>query len=349
MIRFWVAAAFLAAVALGFLLVPLARERRRRGSWSLSGLGVSLATVPCAVGLYLFVTTFNSEAPTGASEAEMAMVSQLAAKMVENPDDVAGWRLLGRSYLVLGQYGLARRAYLEAWQRTPAPDSELKLGLSEALIYTDRASLLADAGDLVEEVLRDEPSNQRALWWGGVVAIERGQDDLARTRWSRLLALDPGPEVSELLRQQLGRLGGAVSGSAGVGAAGGGEVAAAGEVSSGPTFTINVRLAEGLPTERLGPSSALFILARRPGVRQPIAVIRESAAAVPGTFVLSDANAISMPGGGGSLADVEELSIVARLSIAGVASEASGDLFAETTFKTGGSETIELVIDQVVP
>jgi cytochrome c-type biogenesis protein CcmH len=347
MTLFWICAALLAAVAIGFLLVPLWRERQVSGNWSVSGLAAVIATVPLAVGLYFLVSSWDPNAEQLAPKAELDLIAQLAAKMVENPDDVRGWRLLGNSYMTLGQYRLARQAFLEAWQRTPEPDNALKLSLAESFIYTDSAALVGDAGDLVEEVLATEPNNQKALFWGGVVAGERGQHDIARTRFTRLLAFDLPDDIEALVRRQLAALGPGAGGPevAALGpGSGGAQSAAAGD---GPQLTISVRVAEGLSTDALGPSSALFLLARPPGTRQPIAVRREPVSAVPGTFTLSDAN--KMPIATQSLGDFDELSIVARLSVAGVAAEGAGDLFAETTYRAGDSQTLELVIDQVVP
>jgi cytochrome c-type biogenesis protein CcmH len=336
---FWLGATALGLIAVAFLIVPLWRNRTQTGRWSVSGLGATAAILPVAVGLYFVVTTFDPNAPSGASAAEAALVAQLAARLSDNPEDVAGWRLLGRSYMALGEYRLARQAFVEAWERTPNPDDELKVSLAEALIYTDQSTLVTSAADLLDEVLETDPNNQRALWWGGLSAAERSRPGLARTRWNRLLSLNLPPDVDGLVRRQLALLGPA-QGEGGPGVT-------AGPATDGPTLEVSVRLAEGLATNALGPDSALFVLARPPGTRQPIAVRREEVDDVPGTFELSDD--FKMPIATASLGDFEELSIVARLSVAGVAAEGTGDLFGETTYRKGESEKIEIVIDQVVP
>ena len=337
---FWLLAASLGAAAAAFLILPLWRERERSGRWSIAGLIVSFATVPIAFSVYLNVSTWRAEEPSVQAPAEqIEMVAQLAARMTENPDDVEGWLLLGRSYMVLGQYVLARQAYAEAWARTPAPDTALKLSFAEASILSDRAALGGEAGRLVEEVLAAEPGNPGALWYGGLVAIELGRHDAACTRWSALLATNPPAEVAEVLRPSIASL------SCGPATAAA-RVPAGADANAGPTITLNVRLGDSRSIESLGPQAALFIFARAPGGGPPVAVIRESVSGVPGEFTLSDSNTM-LPGQ--SLGNFPELSLVARLSVSGQPTEQSGDLYAEASYSAGTETTVELVIDQVVP
>jgi cytochrome c-type biogenesis protein CcmH len=293
MTAFWLGAAVLVLVALGFLLGPLWRDRVRAGRWSRSGLITSLALAPAAIGLYFAVTTWNPDAGGGASPEERSMVTQLAAKLVENPDDVQGWLLLGRSYMVLGEYALGRQAYVEAWKRTPAPDNELKLALGEALILSDRTSLNPEGAGLVEDVLSVEPNNPRALWYGGLIAMEIGQPDVARTRWTRFLAFNPPEEVAQTVRGLLSRLPEEPGSNASPG---------------GFALALNVSLGDGVGAQPIAPRAALFIFARAPNERAPVAVIRESVSGLPGRFSLSDSNVMIA---GRSLSDFPELPLVA--------------------------------------
>ena len=59
-----------------------------------------------------------------------------------------------------------------------------------------------EAGKIIEEVLAAEPLNPKALWYGGLVALELGRADLVRTRWTSLLALKPPDRVAEVVREQ---------------------------------------------------------------------------------------------------------------------------------------------------
>ena len=344
MIVFWIGAAVLSLGALSFVLLPAWRSRQRSGRWSLLGVSVASLLVPVCVGLYLGINTWNGE--TADSEGSLPPVAELVAgleaRLTENPDDALGWRLLGQSYMSLGLYPDARQALREAWGRTPDPDNELKLALGEAEALTDRQALHGAAGELFEEVLVTEPSNPKALWYGGLAALGTQRPEVARERWTQLLALGPPAPVAEVLRQQLDSLAGPAAGSdtsdARVQAA---EVAS----PSGLQLQLRVTLAEGMSREAFGSTAALYIFARDPNGGPPLAVIRQGASAVPGEFSLSDANAM-LPGR--SLADFEALTIVARLSASGQPTASPGDLFGELTYLTAeGSGGVDLVIDQV--
>ena len=115
--------------------------------------------------------------------------------------------------------------------------------------------------------------------------------------------------------------------------------------SSGPTVQLNVTLGAGRAVDQLGPNAALFIFARAPGERAPLAVIRQPAGAVPGEFTLSDANSM-IPGR--SLADYDELTLVARFSRSGQPTRPPGDWEGQTQFRPKEGGAVALVIDQVV-
>ena len=334
--EFWIIAALLCALAVAILVWPLWRQHRVTGHWSVLGVAAAVAVVPVAFSLYRHVSNWDPQAEQRANEGAR-LVSQLAERLVRSPDDVDGWLLLARSYVVLGQYAEATEAYRQAWTRTAQPDNELKVAYAEAQVLTDRRALGGDAGRMFEEVLDSEPSNPKALWYGGLVALDTGREDVAKSRWTRLLELDVPAEVATMLRAQLAALGGAPPATS--------AAASATAEPSGPSVQLDVTLGAGRSIDQLPPSTALFIFARAPGGGPPLAVIRQPAAAVPGQFTLSDANSM-IPGR--SLADYDELTLVARLSKTGQPTEQTGDWYAQAKFRPKDGGTVALVIDQVV-
>jgi cytochrome c-type biogenesis protein CcmH len=346
--QFWVIAALLCAVAVGVLVWPLWRSQRREGHWSLVGLAAALAIVPVAFALYRHVSNWDSQVAARADEGAR-LVAELAARLERTPDDVQGWRLLANSYMALGRYDEGRDAYQQVWKRTPQPDDELKIAYAESQILTDRGTLTGEAGRLIEQVLGAEPRNPKALWYGGLVALELGREDLVRARWTSLLAMNPPEQVAEVVRAQLAALGGAQPALAGAQAGGsqaeGPQGAAPAADTQGPTIRLNVSLGAGRSAQQLGPNAQLFIFARAPEGGPPLAVVRRPASAVPGEFTLSAANSM-IPGR--TIANYPEVTVVARLSASGQPTEQPGDWFAQAVVRPADSPAVALVIDQVV-
>jgi cytochrome c-type biogenesis protein CcmH len=291
--------------------------------------------VPVSLGLYLWVTTFDPDAPTDPLQSEMAELDQLAARLAASPDDVNGWVLLGRSYLTLGDYGRARLAFEEAWSRSVEPDNLLKLAYAQSLIFTEEGASLGLAGDLVEDVLASTPGNDSALFLGGIVATERNQPALAVERWTALLATNPPPEIAALIRDQLVQLGASAPS------------VAAPIASGGPVIELDVSVADSLSLDAFGPGAMLFVIARSSDMPAPIAVERHPLSALPGRFALSDDDAM-MPGR--VLSNYEQVEVVARISAAGQPTAQSGDASsAEFAIDLAAPEPLELVIDRILP
>jgi cytochrome c-type biogenesis protein CcmH len=330
---FWTVAALLCGVAILILLVPILWHRKRGGRWSLPGVAASVLIAPLAFALYFYVSNWDSELASRVSQ-ESALLEQLERHLESNPNDLEGWRLLAASSMQLGRYVEGRAAYERVWALTPRPDDELKLEYAEAQILADRASVAGEAGRLIEEVLDANPGNPKALWYGGLVALELGLDDAVRARWTRLLALNPPEDVARIVETQLAALDNAVSGEA-----------PSSPAPIGPEIKLSVTLAPELSLSELGPAAQLFIIAREAEGTPPIAVIRQPPSALPGEFSLSDANSMIQ---GRSLAAYPEITVVARLSRSGQPTAQPGDWQAEAVVRPGDPETVALVIDEVV-
>jgi cytochrome c-type biogenesis protein CcmH len=335
---FWVGVAVLLLAALGFVLVPAWRRAKQAGTQPVTGLIAAALLVPFAIGLYARVTTWSDDPNANAALPAVAdMVTQLAERLQQNPNDVDGWRLLGQSYIAMGRYPEARGALREAWRRTQVPDNELRIALAEAEALNDRESLAGEAGALFAVVLETDPANQKALWYGGLAALMTQQPELARERWSRLLALDPPEQIAEILRKQVEALGGASSAT---------ETGVADAGPDASAVRLMIHVADDLQTQ-VPESASLFIFARSPDGGPPVAVLRQPAAALPAEFELGDANAM-IPGR--SLRDFATLTIVARISRSGQPMEQPGDLFGQISYRPGEDLAVqEIVIDQAVP
>jgi cytochrome c-type biogenesis protein CcmH len=128
--------------------------------------------------------------PAGERESAIrAMVAGLAQRLAEHPDDPAGWKRLGRSYLVLGQASDAVAAYRKAATEAPA-DADAAVGLAEALasVRGETATLTPEEVEAWKQVAKLAPEQPEALWNLGLAAEQRGDPAEAARLWRRLLA-----------------------------------------------------------------------------------------------------------------------------------------------------------------
>ena len=95
------------------------------------------------------------------------------------------------------------------------------------------------------------------------------------------------------------------------------------------------------------PGALLFVAAREPGIPgPPIAATRITTDDLPAVVVLSDADTMIA---GRDLSSVNDVEIVARVAYGGTAVTVSGDLIGRAVQKKGGSENLDVVINQVQP
>lgn len=332
---FWIGAAALTLLALAFLLVPWWRERRQGDRAGPSAALTALAIAPVAVGLYFLVSTYDPAANQPAASAEdLALLEQLAARLGENPDDVEGWMLLARSYRSLQDYARARMAFEQVWERTGNPDDTLKLLYAESMLFSDPATAQGQAGELIDEVLASAPGNQSALLLGGIAAVESGQRGVATERFTALLASNPPPQIADFVRQQITALTGAAPASP------------APDAASGPVIDVEIRVADGMMPETLGPGSYVYLFARAAEGGPPLVARQIPIDQLPGRFELSDADAMMA---GRSLTGQGRVTVVARISVSGQPIAQPGDVFGEAEVDPDAGETVSLTIDQVVP
>jgi cytochrome c-type biogenesis protein CcmH len=98
------------------------------------------------------VVSFRPFASPAASDAQNPAMSQpldeltakLAMKLENNPNDVPGWTLLGRSYMVTGHPDKAITAYKKAIALSPN-DIELQISLGEALVTASNGKVTPEA------------------------------------------------------------------------------------------------------------------------------------------------------------------------------------------------------------
>jgi len=115
-----------------------------------------------------------------------AMVSRLAARLKEDPEDPEGWMMLGRSYAVLGRFGEASEAYANAAARTPG-DAQLLADYADALAMAQGRTLQGEPEKILLRALAIDPNNVKALLLAGTAAFNRNDGTAAVRHWERVL------------------------------------------------------------------------------------------------------------------------------------------------------------------
>ncbi len=205
---FLLIASLLSIAAIALLAWPLLRTGPQR-----SPLAAVLAAVliPILVwAIYPRISTYDWATPAAQAAAPAAetraldeAVAGLEQKLADDPGNEEGWVLLGSSYLATQRPVEAVQAYQRAIELSQGNNLAARLGAAEAQITVDPAALSGVAGQEIEAVLARDPGNPKALWYGGILALSRGDIATVRTRWQALLALDPPAEIQQIIAGQL--------------------------------------------------------------------------------------------------------------------------------------------------
>jgi cytochrome c-type biogenesis protein CcmH len=349
---FLVIAAVMAAIAAGAVAFPLLRDRQSR----LLGALLAVMVIGASAGLYPLWSNWNWHAPAQSEAAAgpdvAAMVAKLEKRLQDEPNDPAGWSMLGRSYLTLNRLDEAIVAYDHAHQ-LDSKNAEAAMGLGEAMSLRAGGDITPQAAQLFEDALALAPANPKALLYGGFAAAVRGDRELARTRWQALKNLNPPPQIMQMLDARIAELG-APAGSSAAGATGAtapagtsaspaGTNASAGALS-GAEVTVNISIAPALKS-RLISEAPLFVFAREPGNKgPPLAAKRLTSTAIGTQVHLSPADSM-LPGR--VLVKGQQVSITARVSFSGQPVPSAGDLYGELSYDVGRDGVRNLVIDRV--
>ncbi len=323
----------LAAMLLAAILVialPLYRQQRRFSTSSAAAIAMVLLI---SISVYSRIGTPDADTPqAGGGSSIEDMVSSLAQRLEQHPDDLSGWKMLGRSYVQTRNFPGAIAAFERAVEMEAGRNGQTLADLGEVILMSDHRRPSDRASQLFENALALAPDNQKALFYGGMAAIERGDKELGATRWERLLANSPPENIRQILRQQIAELRGAAPADV--------------TTSAGGVVTVSVSLGEAAAVA-VQPGSTVFIIARDPAQPSPpIAAVRRLVSELPADVAIGDSDAM-IPGRVPSA--FSQLEIVARVSMSGQPIAQSGDWFGQQILSITESSEVAIIIDEQVP
>ncbi len=333
---FLVVAAFMAAIAATAVALPLIRNRQSR----LLGAAAGAMVIGASAVLYPLWSNWNWHATAQAqvSPDVLAMVAKLEQRLRNQPNDLPGWLMLGRSYLTLERGDDAVAAYEHA-RALDADNVAALLGLGEAMSLREGGDLTPAEAELFEKAVTLAPNNPRALLYGGFAAAARGDRAAALSRWQALKNMHPPAQIEAMLDERIAELG-----SAGAEAASGAAPSGAAPGRPEAQATINLSIAPALKS-RLTDTAQLFVFAREPGGRGPPLAAKRLASSAIGTQIHMSSADSMVPGR--TLVPGQRVSIVARVSFSGQPLQAAGDLYGELTYEVGRDGARDLVIDRI--
>ena len=337
----WIIFVLLSLVALAFVVWPLFKSSGRLDPMLAV---VIVLVVGLSAGLYYKIGQPNVSSGADALPDETEMMASLAKRLENDPNDVDGWLLLGRSYQSMQQFDEAIKAFETAIEVEQGQNGQSLTALAIVLLETHGGQMNERASSLLESALMLEPTNQNALFYGGGAAAWRGDTDLAADRWEVLLNQNAPPEVQDLLRRKISEWRGepvAVTEPAAVA-----EPAPVVEPPSDAVITINISISRAAQAE-LPADATVYVIARDPAQPSPpIAVSPRRLAELPATVSLTDKNSMVA---GRELSAFPDLEIVVRVSLTGSPRAQSGDWSGSRIVNTTETSVIDLVIDQKVP
>lgn len=126
---------------------------------------------------------------------------------INNPEDVEALKLAGSAYLRMELYDKAFNYFRNAYQLTPKGDFIILLGLVESGLMSQSSNFPEDIEVLINQALSIEPFNPQALWYGGLIAMSKGETKVAIDRFSQLSDnKDISIQMQESINTQLQQL-----------------------------------------------------------------------------------------------------------------------------------------------
>jgi cytochrome c-type biogenesis protein CcmH len=324
---------------------------------------VALLVPLAAAGLYAFIGNPGSMSPAGhggqaVSDMDVErMVTALAAKLEKDPGNQKGWALLARSYKAMGRGEEAERAFERAGSFID-DDAQMLAHYADAAASNAGGKFAGKPAMLIDKALKVDPNNGMALWLAGTAALETNNYAKALETWQKLAAmLPPDSEDARMLQGAISDVQGRLAQSGGgksVTASAGGKAspaatpvapaaAASPQVTAGGSVSGTVELDASLKG-KAAPSDTVMVIARLPGSRMPLAVLRVPASQFPMKFTLDDSLAMNPQA---RLSTASEVEVEARISKTGMAKTEAGDLISPAQTVKVGATNVALRVAQV--
>jgi len=310
-----------------FVALPLWRARADQSAPQvLLGAGAGVVVLVTAAALYL---NWGHGSWRAANETGGEGIARLLAATDAKPDDVQAWLELGRGYMRIQQWPLARRSFQHADRLSQGRNADALGGLAETAVFENGGELTEPAIQMFERALQLDPKLPAALFYTGVAALSAGHLEVARARFVALRDMGPPPQVVAALDKQIAAIDADLA-----------------RARPDPATVIHLHLSLSPAFATQVPAGATLFAFARSGEGSPPLAAKRLSASLPQDVDLSAAD--SMIAGRG-LKPGQHVTVMARLSAGASPIAQSGDLQGSVTAVAGSKSPYQLVIDRRSP
>jgi len=281
----------------------------------------------------------KEEAPDFAKAIEM-----LEQKLAENPADFEKSILLANSYMAVGNYNKVVEVYDRLAKNLGAQHKDyarVKGSYAQALFQAQGEKFTAEVNTAIEQALAADAQESTALILKGIQAYMQAEYKQAIALWEQAKVQAGQTQTKRFIEPAIvdARLKSGMVPLVPVPA-----VKVETQVAAKAEVIINLSLAPEL-AGKVKPEHTVFVFARAMGGRMPLAIERFQVKDLPKRIVLDESKA-AMPTA--TIASVDSVDIVARISLRGTAKPQAGDLFVEQkSVAVKAGKELTLVINQV--
>lgn len=307
-------------------------------------------------------TQSGESAQSGSQAPALAeLLPKLEERLTASPDDVEGWRLLGRSYLSVNEFTKAKNAFEKAVE-LDANDVPTLAQLAESMAMIRNGDLAGEPTSILERANAMDASNEHTLWLLAIARQQAGDHDAALAGFDQLAAIAAdSPEALATIEQMRSRsvkemaIGAGNSSNTSTNNISNANTENSATDSStknseanvGASLMVNVDLTPQVMAA-VDADHAVFVYAKATqGPPMPLAVSRHTVGELPLSITLDDSMAMIPTM---KLSSFPNVTIGARISLSGNPVAQSGDWYIEVSDVTlSDTEKLSLTIDQQVP
>ncbi|MEI7791241.1 MAG: tetratricopeptide repeat protein [Alphaproteobacteria bacterium] len=199
----------IAALAIGFAVVPLLRAKDVKRRWLWLG-GIAVAMIAIGGGVYFVVGRphLAQREAGGINTREInGLIPFLIQRVHQHPEDARAWRYLGQAYMTANDPRNAAKALAKVIALTGKGDPQLDAAYGEALVLGSGSEVPQEAADAFASALAADPRNPPARFYLGLYKATHNDRAGAIALWQSLLADTPtGAPLHQLLVDRIAML-----------------------------------------------------------------------------------------------------------------------------------------------